>query len=122
MKETIDFCALGPKKYGSYKYPRLEELHMKLFGMGMVDAHDAQVDTDYLAKCFFELVRIGVMSVDLDPADFWFTFGKFEGRNLVDVYFTKEGKSYVMWLRKQKWFSGKHYRFSRACETLIKMA
>lgn len=122
MKETIDFCALGPKRYGSYKFPRLEELHMKLFGEGMVDAHDAEVDTDYLAKCFFELVRIGVMSVDLDPADFWFTFGKYKGKNLVDIYFTKDGRSYIMWLMKQKWFPTKYYRFSRACNTLVEMA
>lgn len=120
MKETIDFCAIEPKRYGSYKFPRLEELHMKLFGEGMVDAHDAQVDTEYLAKCFFELVKRGEIVVQLDPRDFWFTFGKFAGYNLVEVFMTKAGRQYIHWLMKQNWFVSKNYKMSRACEMLIK--
>lgn len=120
MKETIDFCAIGPKRCGSFKFPRLEELHMKLFDEGMVDAHDALVDTEYLAKCFFELVRLGEIKVCLDPHDFWFTFGKFAGHNLVEVYMTKAGRQYVYWLMKQKWFVTKNYKMARACEMLVK--
>lgn len=120
MKETVDFCALGPKKYGSYKFPRLEELHFKLFGEELVNAHDAQVDTEYLAKCFFELVRRGEIVVMIDPRDFWFTFGKFAGHNLYDVFMTKPGRQYVYWLMGQKWFISKKYKFARACEVLIK--
>lgn len=119
MKETIDFCALEPKVYGTYKYPKLEELHIKLFGEGMVDAHDAQVDTEYLAKCFFELVKLGIINVNVDPIDFYFNFGKFKGRNLVEVFMTVEGQKYVLWLMGQKWFKKKHYKLARACEVLL---
>ena len=120
MKETIDFCAIEPKRCGSYKFPRLEELHMKLFGEGMVDAHDALVDTQYLAKCFFELTRLGEISVRLDPHDFWFTFGKYNGFNLIDVFMDIKGRQYVYWVIKQKWFVTKHYKMARACEMLVK--
>ena len=119
MKETVDFCALEPKMYGTFKYPKLEELHIKLFGEGMVNAHDAEVDTDYLAKCFFELVRIGQITVDIDPYDFYFPFGKYKGKNLVQIYTTNEGNKYVHWLIQTKWFCNKYYKFARACDILV---
>lgn len=120
MKETIDFCALEPKRRGAFKFPRLEELHMKLFKVGLVDAHDALVDTQYLAKCFFELVRLNEIKVRLDPRDFWFTFGKYKGLNLMEVFMDIKGRQYVSWLMKQKWFVTKHYKMARACEMLVK--
>jgi DNA polymerase III epsilon subunit-like protein len=43
MLRTVDFCQL-PGKYG-YKWPKLEELHMKLFGETFDGAHDALADT-----------------------------------------------------------------------------
>lgn len=119
MKETIDYCCLEPKVMGTFKFPRLEELHMKLFSEGMVNAHDAQVDTEYLAKCFFELVKRGIISVELDPMDFWFTFGKYKGKNLVSVFNTVDGRQYIVWLMKQIWFKNKYYQLSRVCATML---
>jgi len=59
MQSTTDFCALtGP--YG-YKWPKLNELHLKLFGTGFEDAHNAASDIDATAKCFWELKRISVL-------------------------------------------------------------
>lgn len=52
-----------------YKWPKLVELHNKLFGKGFEDAHDADGDVAALASCFFELVRRGVITLDtLSPA------------------------------------------------------
>lgn len=57
MKSTTNYCALdGP--YG-YKWPKLSELHYKLFGTGFEEAHNAAVDITATAKCFWELKRIG---------------------------------------------------------------
>ncbi len=57
MQSTTNFCALdGP--YG-YKWPKLSELHYKLFRTGFDEAHNAAVDITATAKCFWELRRIG---------------------------------------------------------------
>lgn len=57
MHSTTNFCALnGP--YG-YKWPKLSELHYKLFGTGFHEAHNAAVDISATAKCFWELKRLG---------------------------------------------------------------
>ncbi|MEM7037254.1 MAG: 3'-5' exonuclease [Bacteroidota bacterium] len=57
--ETTDYCAI-PGKYG-YKWPTLEELHLKVFGKGIEGAHNAMVDVQATANCFFELRKIGVV-------------------------------------------------------------
>jgi len=58
-EEATDYCQL-PGNYG-YKWPRLSELHIKLFGEDFVDAHDALADVRACAKCFFELCKRGVI-------------------------------------------------------------
>jgi DNA polymerase-3 subunit epsilon len=57
MQSTTEFCAL-PGPYG-YKWPRLSELHYKLFHTGFDEAHNAAVDIGATAKCFWELKRLG---------------------------------------------------------------
>ncbi|MFA6923243.1 MAG: 3'-5' exonuclease [Bacteroidales bacterium] len=57
MESTTNFCALdGP--YG-YKWPKLSELHYKLFQTGFDEAHNAAIDITATAKCFWELKRKG---------------------------------------------------------------
>lgn len=57
MESTANFCAIdGP--YG-YKWPKLSELHYKLFRTGFEESHNAAVDINATAKCFWELKRIG---------------------------------------------------------------
>jgi DNA polymerase III subunit epsilon len=56
MQSTTNFCALdGP--YG-YKWPKLSELHHKLFKTSFEEAHNAAVDIKVTAKCFWELKRL----------------------------------------------------------------
>lgn len=59
MMKTTKFCNL-PGKYGP-KWPKLSELHEKLFGYVFGDAHDASIDINATAKCFFELKRLQVI-------------------------------------------------------------
>lgn len=56
--KVIDFCALPSKwKPSEFKWPKLTELHEKLFGVSFADAHDALVDVTATKDCFFELLR-----------------------------------------------------------------
>ncbi len=57
MESTTDFCAI-PGYYGN-KWPKLSELHYKLFKTDFEEAHNAAVDITITAKCFWELKRIG---------------------------------------------------------------
>lgn len=59
MEETTDFCEL-PGKYG-YKWPRLSELHHKLFGEPYDEMHNAAVDIYATARCFWELKERGFL-------------------------------------------------------------
>lgn len=58
-EEATDYCQI-PGNYG-YKWPRLSELHIKLFGEDFLGAHDALTDVEACARCFFELARRGVI-------------------------------------------------------------
>lgn len=58
VKRTTNILKLPNTKYpGKYKWPNLQELHSWLFGSGFEDAHDAMIDVEITAKCFYELKR-----------------------------------------------------------------
>jgi len=59
--EGTDFCAIPGGRGGKFKWPTLTELHLKLFGKGFGDAHDAAYDVAATARCFFEMVRLKVI-------------------------------------------------------------
>ena len=59
MEKSTNYCKLdGP--YG-YKWPKLSELHYKLFRTSFAEAHNAAVDINATAKCFWEMKRLGVL-------------------------------------------------------------
>ena len=61
MEESVGFCQL-PGKFGKkYKWPRLSELHQKLFQKDFSGAHDAMSDVKATKDCFFELVRLEII-------------------------------------------------------------
>lgn len=62
MKSSTDYCKLQPIIKGKYKWPKLEELHERLFGSKFEDAHDAKVDVEATIKCFFELKKRNIIS------------------------------------------------------------
>jgi len=59
MKASTDYCKL-PGPYG-YKWPKLSELHIKLFGEDFDEAHDASVDINATEKCFWKMREIGLI-------------------------------------------------------------
>lgn len=63
MTETTNYVAI-PGPYG-YKWPKLTELHYKLFRNNFEDAHDATVDVEITAKCFWEAKKLGIIDDQL---------------------------------------------------------
>jgi len=59
MKASTNYCAISGN-YG-YKWPKLEELHYKLFETNFDKAHNAQVDIEITAKCFWEMKKRGLI-------------------------------------------------------------
>lgn len=59
MQSSTDYCRL-PGPYG-YKWPKLSELHIKLFGVDFEEAHDASVDINATEKCFWEMRKRGLI-------------------------------------------------------------
>ena len=59
MHASTDYCKL-PGPYG-YKWPKLSELHIKLFGENFEEAHDASADIGATEKCFWEMKKIGII-------------------------------------------------------------
>ena len=60
MQATTNYCRL-PGPHG-YKWPTLQELHMKLFNETFKGAHQALIDVHACARCYFELKRLKVMA------------------------------------------------------------
>jgi DNA polymerase III subunit epsilon len=68
MQSGTEFCKLiGP--YG-YKWPKLSELHYALFASHFEDAHNAAIDINATAKCFWEFKRLGEPFKITPPAMF----------------------------------------------------
>lgn len=59
MKNSVDFCQI-PGNFG-YKWPKLSELHYRLFKSDFEEAHNAMVDVSVTAKCFWEMKRINII-------------------------------------------------------------
>lgn len=59
MYSSTDFCQIEGEH--GYKWPRLTELHEKLFACQFDGAHDALADVKACFRCFFELVKRGVI-------------------------------------------------------------
>jgi len=59
MKASTKYCKI-PGPYGD-KWPKLSELHIKLFETDFKDQHNAASDVLCCAKCFFELRRRAVI-------------------------------------------------------------
>lgn len=55
MQTATNFCQIPHANGYGYKWPKLMELHVKLFNEGFDGAHDALADVRACAKCFFEM-------------------------------------------------------------------
>jgi DNA polymerase III alpha subunit (gram-positive type) len=59
MEVSSAFCKI-PGNYG-YKWPKLSELYIKLFGEDFKEAHNASSDIEATAKCFWKLKELNII-------------------------------------------------------------
>lgn len=57
MEAGTDYCKIPG--YHGYKWPKLQELHKKLFGCEFEDAHNSMSDVTATLKCFKEMKKQG---------------------------------------------------------------
>ncbi len=70
MRSSTNFCQLPGGRGKSFKFPTLSELNEKLFSEKIDNAHNASADVEATARCFLELIRIGVFTAkDLHSND-----------------------------------------------------
>lgn len=62
MKSATNYCAINNGR-GTYKWPTLSELHIKLFGEDFEGAHDASADINATRECFWKLIELGVIDI-----------------------------------------------------------
>lgn len=62
MRLATNWCAIEKFSGGAgFKWPRLEELYIRLFGCEFDNQHDALADVRATHRCFVELVRKGII-------------------------------------------------------------
>ena len=59
MLQSTEFCGIAGKR--GYKWPKLSQLHQKLFGSDFEEAHNAGADVAACARCLFALIDRGVI-------------------------------------------------------------
>lgn len=61
MESSTNYCKI-PGPYG-FKWPRLDELYFKLFGGSFQEAHNASIDINATAKCYWRLKELGLIQL-----------------------------------------------------------
>ena len=59
MRSSIDFCKIPGRK--GFKFPKLMELHKKLFGEEFDNAHNSFADITATEKCYWELKKLNII-------------------------------------------------------------
>ncbi len=61
---TAQLCQISGGRGGKFKLPNLTELHEFLFGETFTEAHNATADVEATTRCFFELVRRQIFTLE----------------------------------------------------------
>ncbi len=61
MKTTSAYCGIPAPNGRGYKWPKLAELHQRVFKTGFEGAHDALADVRATARCYWVLKQQGVL-------------------------------------------------------------
>ncbi|MFD0863842.1 DNA polymerase III subunit alpha [Sungkyunkwania multivorans] len=61
---TAELCQIPGGRGGKFKLPTLTELHQYLFGEPFAEAHNATADVEATTRCFFELIRKRVYTLE----------------------------------------------------------
>ena len=57
MMSTIQFCELEGKFYRSFKYPTLQQLHIKLFNCEFSNSHNSLADSQSTLRCYLKFAH-----------------------------------------------------------------
>ena len=63
-EKTASLCQIPGGRGGKFKLPTLTELHEYLFGTAFSEAHNATADVEATTRCFLELIRRGVYTLE----------------------------------------------------------
>lgn len=66
-ESTTDYCAIVTSR--GYKWPTLSELYKKIFHEEIVEAHNAVVDIEATAKCFWYLKKLKLVNFEQKPKE-----------------------------------------------------
>lgn len=72
MRTTVSLCRIPRRRGNRFKWPTLQELHIKLFARRFDDAHDSASDVRALSKCFGTLYRSGFYNTEVSLAQITF--------------------------------------------------
>ncbi len=61
---TAELCQIPGGRGGKFKLPTLTELHEHLFGIAFSEAHNATADVEATTRCFLELIRKQVFTIE----------------------------------------------------------
>ncbi len=75
---TAELCKIPGGRGGKFKLPTLTELHEFLFDEAFAEAHNATADVEATTRCFLELVRQRIYTIEeLDvPGDYFENFSE----------------------------------------------
>ncbi|MFL1894916.1 DNA polymerase III subunit alpha [Aquimarina sp. 2-A2] len=81
---TAQLCQIPGGRGGKFKLPTLTELHEFLFGKAFGEAHNATADVEATTRCFFELVRKQLFTLEeLDVSSDY--FDRFKEKNPTEI-------------------------------------
>lgn len=63
MRSSTDYCKLVGRGF-SFKPPKLAELHKFLFEEWFEGAHNAMIDVEATMRCFVELIKRGIITLE----------------------------------------------------------
>ena len=77
-EKTAELCKIPGGRGGKFKLPTLTELHEFLFDEAFAEAHNATADVEATTRCFLELIRQRIYTVEeLDvPSDYFENFSE----------------------------------------------
>ena len=73
MQTTTALCRIPRRGGGGFRWPKLQELHVKIFARPFDGAHDSSADVGALARCFVALYRSGFYSAEFTHHQVAFT-------------------------------------------------
>ncbi len=110
---STSFCKINTNNKKRFKWPTLSELYYKLFEEKIIDIHNSKNDVKFTARCFFELLRIGIISDQ--------NIGKKGVNSLFKKNFNKKISSSIVFFKNEKPVYDNVYNNKVSIKKMIKL-